>query len=113
MSDNNWTSRKRVATTLALSALTWAAPVEHKDAQRRYDALVELAERAMAAPTDGKPRWQSLEVHFRHERGRAPLVMEGYNGLPEQTAEAFAGGWLHTGDVGRWREDGLLEYLGR
>ena len=32
---------------------------------------------------------------------RAPLVMKGYKDMPEQTAEAFAGGWMHTGDIGR------------
>ena len=34
---------------------------------------------------------------------QGPLVMEGYWNKPEETEAAFAGGWLHTGDVARGR----------
>lgn len=41
-----------------------------------------------------------------------PVLMDGYRLRPDLTAQALAGGWLHTADVGRWR-DGRLEVLGR
>jgi long-chain acyl-CoA synthetase len=44
---------------------------------------------------------------------KGPLVFKGYWNLPEDTAYAFRGGWHHTGDVGRFDEDGFLWYEGR
>jgi acyl-CoA synthetase (AMP-forming)/AMP-acid ligase II len=40
-------------------------------------------------------------------------VMSGYWNRPEATAETLRGGWLHTGDLGRMTEDGVLFLLDR
>jgi long-chain acyl-CoA synthetase len=44
---------------------------------------------------------------------RGPVVFQGYFGQPEVTAYTFRGGWHHTGDVGRFDQDGYLYYVGR
>ena len=45
---------------------------------------------------------------------QGPLLMGGYLNKPEETAEAFKGGWLHTGDVAiRNPADGFLRIVDR
>jgi acetyl-CoA synthetase len=45
---------------------------------------------------------------------RRPLgLMVGYHGDPERNAEATAGGYYHTGDVGSRDADGYITYVGR
>lgn len=51
------------------------------------------------------------------ERGeiviRGHNVMKGYYGRPDVSEEALRGGWLHTGDVGHFDEDGYLYIVDR
>lgn len=44
---------------------------------------------------------------------RGPMVFKGYWNLPEESAYAFRDGWHHTGDLGRFDEEGFLWYAGR
>ena len=44
---------------------------------------------------------------------RGNTVMKGYLKNPKATAEAFRGGWFHTGDLAVWHEDGYMEIKDR
>jgi fatty-acyl-CoA synthase len=44
---------------------------------------------------------------------RTRAVMSGYRGLPEETAQALRGGWVHTGDLGRADGDGFVYIVDR
>jgi len=59
---------------------------------------------------DGNP----VPPHAHGEiRVRGRQVMKGYWNRPEATAETLAGGWLHTGDIGTWDEDGYVRVVDR
>jgi fatty-acyl-CoA synthase len=56
-------------------------------------------------PADG----QTIgEVMFRGN-----VVMKGYLKNPKATAEAFAGGWFHSGDLGVMHPDGYIQLKDR
>lgn len=44
---------------------------------------------------------------------RSPHLMLGYLDDPQKTAEAFRGGWFHSGDLGYYDEQGLLHVVDR
>ena len=43
---------------------------------------------------------------------RSPLLMNGYLDRDEENASRRRGGWHHTGDLGRRRPDGAIEFVG-
>jgi acyl-CoA synthetase (AMP-forming)/AMP-acid ligase II len=45
--------------------------------------------------------------------GRSEAMMEGYWQLPKESAEKLRNGWLHTGDMGQFDEDGYLYIVDR
>ena len=65
---------------------------------------IQLIDEAGAVVADGQPGELVM---------RGPTLFSGYWNAPEATAEAFAGGWYHTGDVFVRRPDGRLDYVDR
>jgi long-chain acyl-CoA synthetase len=76
---------------------------------------------ALAKPTSVGPPVPVVEIRIADPSGaevaqgatgevliRGPIIMPGYWGKPEATAETVIDGWLHTGDIGRVDQDGYL-----
>ena len=69
------------------------------------DLMIADPETSAPVPRDGKTMG---EVYMRGN-----VVMKGYLKNPDATAEAFEGGWFHTGDLGVWHEDNYIELKDR
>ncbi len=80
---------------------------------------VARPDEALVPGSVGKPL-HNVEVKLAKAAGsvgeiiaRGPNVMTGYYRNPAATAEVLRDGWLHTGDLGRFDEDGRLYIVGR
>ena len=81
--------------------------------------------RPRKAGSIGYPVW-GVELQIADEKGKAlpdgergeicirgHNIMKGYLGRPEATAEAFEGGWFHSGDIGYRDDDGCYWIVDR
>ncbi|MGH2864970.1 MAG: class I adenylate-forming enzyme family protein [Solirubrobacteraceae bacterium] len=89
-------------TSSLTSFLPHEEAAEHADSVGFAMPVVDLA----LADVDPHTRAGELLV-------RGPNVVQGYWNKPSATAETFVDGWLHTGDVARVDEDGLLYIVDR
>jgi fatty-acyl-CoA synthase len=70
--------------------------------------MLNVEVRVVDESMDDVPRGEVGEIVYR-----SPMVMKEYWNKPEATAEAFAGGWFHSGDLVREDEDGYFYVVDR
>ena len=84
-----------------------ATIISGKDAQAKPTSVgppVPVVDLKIADPEGNEVRTgQTGEVLLK-----GPIIMPGYWGKPEATAETVRNGWLHTGDVGHVDDEGYL-----
>jgi fatty-acyl-CoA synthase len=68
-------------------------------------AQVGVAESGVAVPRDGSTMGEVML--------RGNTIMKGYLKNPRATADAFRGGWYHSGDLGVWHADNYIEIKDR
>lgn len=97
--------------TETTAVLTYLLPADHERALREKPSLLLSAGRPILG----------TEVRVVDEEdnpvptgdigeiiARGPQLMRGYWNLPDESAEALRGGWMHTGDAGTMDEDGYV-----
>jgi fatty-acyl-CoA synthase len=71
-------------------------------------AMLNVEVRVVDEAMGDVPRGEVGEIVYR-----SPMVMKEYWNKPEETAEAFRGGWFHSGDLVRQDDDGYYFVVDR
>lgn len=101
-------------------AITSLAPEYHVLGTSEKDAKLKSKMASVGKPVD----WVEVKIVDKEDREvargtvgeivtRGPHVMKGYWGMPEKTAEALRGGWMHTEDGGLMDADGFVSIVDR
>jgi acyl-CoA synthetase (AMP-forming)/AMP-acid ligase II len=93
-------------TSSLTSFLPHEEAAEHADSVGFAMPVVDLAIDEAELQSGSQPRVGELLV-------RGPNVVRGYWNKPQESAETFVDGWLHTGDLARVDADGLLYIVDR
>jgi long-chain acyl-CoA synthetase len=100
----NWLLASEVAAGLAEGA--------SEAAQQRLDSIGKPVGATRVRVVDDAdrdlPPWETGEILFQSDG-----LMRGYLNRPELNERVMRGGWYHTGDLGRFDEDGFLYLVGR
>jgi acyl-CoA synthetase (AMP-forming)/AMP-acid ligase II len=93
--------------------------IQHLSARESVAAVAEAKARGVERSRDER-RGEAGDELARQTRGRGELlvrgdvVMTGYRNQPDKTAEALdSDGWLHTGDIAEFDEEGYVKIVDR